>query len=501
MLKQIFKQPDLKDAPTAYSLQVLFWLYSLTSISSFFLVGLYTYAYFTQDKITPSIGTSFMSAWRPHFNQTEVFVVSACLIFVVSICCICLARRGHMVMPLRLLITTFLFVSYWVAITGTGFYDPILDLVFVALVLAAMYLTLLDVVLAIASHIGMLLFLYFGQLADILLIRMPAPTVDRLVFKCISVIVIAIVSRSVVLRIIRQTSWLTRLNDELQTIHGHLEAKVSERTDALNDALEKAEQANRAKSEFLANMSHELRTPLNAIIGYSELLEEEIEEEVMVDQTASILLKDVNRIEFSGRHLLGLINNLLDLSKIEARKMTVDMHEVNIFQIIEEVTDHIEPLIETNHNSFEVVNQLKTFSATTDGQKVKQVLINLLSNAFKFTQNGSVILAVHSMHYGEAEMLEFSVSDNGRGISNEFLPKIFDPFLQDEQPEPIFTNGTGLGLTISKQFAQLLGGDLVVESELNAGSKFTLKIMRYCSSDTCNDSLLKEEPERVERNK
>jgi PAS domain S-box-containing protein len=230
-----------------------------------------------------------------------------------------------------------------------------------------------------------------------------------------------------------------------------------------------AETANQAKSAFLASMSHELRTPLNAIIGYGEMVQEEA-----IEIGASSLVPDLQKIHAAGRHLLGLINNVLDLSKIEAGKMELYLEQFDIAMMTIEVAHTVRPLMEKNGNAF-------TFSVDSglgvmhaDLTKVRQSLLNLLSNATKFTKNGSVNLEVFS----ENDFLVFRISDTGIGITPEQQKKVFDPFIQAEAGTSRNFGGTGLGLALTRHFARYMGGELSVDSASGKGSVFSLRIPR-----------------------
>ncbi len=239
----------------------------------------------------------------------------------------------------------------------------------------------------------------------------------------------------------------------------------------LTRAREAAETANRVKSEFLANMSHELRTPLNAVIGYSQMLQEEAKDTGQED-----FLPDLAKIENAGKHLLGLINDVLDLSKIEAGRMTMYFEDVNISSMITEVRGIIEPLAAKNGNRFVVHCPAGIGAMHTDVTKLKQNLLNLLSNASKFTTKGTIELAVSRGGSGAAETVSFRVTDTGIGMTPEQLGKLFQAFGQADSSTSRKFGGTGLGLAITKHFARMLGGDVEVTSEAGKGSVFTLTL-------------------------
>jgi signal transduction histidine kinase len=230
------------------------------------------------------------------------------------------------------------------------------------------------------------------------------------------------------------------------------------------------EKANNAKSQFLANMSHELRTPLNAIIGYSELVTEELEDS---GNTSSI--KDITRIHTAGLHLLDLINDILDLSKIEAGKMELNYEDVNVFDLINESVTLIQPFINKNHNILESNYSSDIDIIYTDKTKLKQILYNLLSNAAKFTQNGKIVLNVFK-NRSKRDVIVISVQDTGIGIAEDQLNKIFHEFTQTDSTRMSVTEGTGLGLSISKRFCELLGGEINVKSKLGSGTIFTVEL-------------------------
>lgn len=255
--------------------------------------------------------------------------------------------------------------------------------------------------------------------------------------------------------------------DELAQVAVSFNNIASELMVARDQALE----SNRAKSTFLANMSHELRTPLNAIIGYSELIEEE-----MVDEGEDEFVPDLKKIQTAAAHLLTLINDILDLSKIEAGKMELFMEPVDVSTMVSEVTSTIMPLIEKNGNRLEVKCPDWIGSMQTDLTKTRQILFNLLSNASKFTLKGLVKLDVDRRVENGDEVVSFTITDSGIGMSSEQLIKLFKDFSQADSSTTRKFGGTGLGLSISRRFAQMLGGDITVTSQISVGSSFTLKL-------------------------
>lgn len=253
--------------------------------------------------------------------------------------------------------------------------------------------------------------------------------------------------------------------EELLKHQKHLETKVRERTADLAVARDEALAANRAKSFFLANMSHELRTPLNAIIGYSEMLMEDAE-----NGTSESSVGDLQQIHKAGKHLLKLISDILDLSKIEAGHLKLNMEQLDITALLEDVASTVLPMMQTNHNKFSV-ECLSQGEVMADPTRLRQILLNLLSNAAKFTQDGQVMLIVNQFSE-DGGWIQFIVKDSGIGLSEEQMASIFEPFTQADESISSRFGGTGLGLAISRQFCRLMGGDITVSSQPGEGSSF-----------------------------
>ena len=239
----------------------------------------------------------------------------------------------------------------------------------------------------------------------------------------------------------------------------------------LAEARQASEAANLAKSRFLANMSHELRTPLNAIILYSELLQEEAE-----DRNVSEFVPDLEKIRRADRHLLSLINGVLDLAKIEAGKTELYQETVDVAETIQDVVATAMPLLEKNRNALEVQVAAEVGTMHADETKLRQILFNLLSNAGKFTSDGRIVLRVSRESTRDGERLVLRVRDTGIGMTPEQVAKLFQPFSQADQSVTRKYGGTGLGLAICAQFAELMGGSIAVASEADVGTEFTVSL-------------------------
>jgi CheY-like chemotaxis protein/nitrogen-specific signal transduction histidine kinase len=240
--------------------------------------------------------------------------------------------------------------------------------------------------------------------------------------------------------------------------------------------LEKANQdlvdANRAKSAFLANMSHELRTPLNAIIGYSELLEE-VADELEIEEEIG---PDINKIHSSGKHLLAIINDILDLSKIEAGKMEFFSQNCELESLANEVSHTLQPVINKNSNALKINLDKDLGSISVDITRLRQVLFNLLSNACKFTEKGEITFTVSRKTIRELDWVNFTISDTGIGMDTDQVEKLFKSFSQVHSDNIQKYGGTGLGLAITKRICEMMGGDIFVESKPDEGTTFSVHL-------------------------
>jgi signal transduction histidine kinase/ActR/RegA family two-component response regulator len=266
--------------------------------------------------------------------------------------------------------------------------------------------------------------------------------------------------------------------NEIESINLDLDKIAKERARAHDKAVE----ANTYKSQFLANMSHELRTPLNAIIGYSEMLAEDMQ---YSDQLQAI--DDLKKIQGAGKHLLTVINEILDISKIEAGHINLHLEEFDIFEAVNGIAETVEPLARKGNNSFTLNCPGDIGMIYSDVTRFRQILLNLLSNACKFTKDGQISLDISRSGQDDMEHIVCTVSDTGIGVSQENLNKIFKPFQQADTSTTREHGGTGLGLTISKRFCMMLGGSIRAESELNEGTRFIVKLPIHAKGDLSPD--------------
>jgi len=269
------------------------------------------------------------------------------------------------------------------------------------------------------------------------------------------------------LKIHMLTRALEGSNQALAAKNSELQSEVQRR----KQAEEKANEANEAKSRFLSFISHEMRSPLNAIIGFSDVLADTLTGEALAESR-----EDATRIRSASGHLLGLINNLLDLSQIEAGKMPLNLDEFELGPLMMELGKDVEPLVRRNGNQLTVQSNGEIGTVRADATKLKQVLINLISNAGKFTRNGEIDISLRNLAESEVKRFQIAVADTGIGMTGDQMQRLFQPYQQATDSTSRHYGGTGLGLAISRQFCRLMGGDLSVTSELGKGSIFTVTL-------------------------
>jgi len=264
------------------------------------------------------------------------------------------------------------------------------------------------------------------------------------------------------------------LGKSLNTMSAHLQKTFQELTNqkkAAETAQQEAENANRAKSTFLAKMSHELRTPLNAILGYSEFLEEEL-----TDRGEEDLNEDLQKIQTAGKNLLEMVNNILDICKLETGEIDLNLETFSIVPLIEEIVATSKLLVSQNNNQLKVEYSPDIGSMYGDFTKVRQCLLNLLSNAAKFTKEGIIRFQIKRENVGDQDWIYFQIKDTGIGIASEQQGQLFSAFKQVDSSATRKFDGAGLGLAIAQQYCQIMGGNITLESELNKGSTFSMKL-------------------------
>ncbi len=375
------------------------------------------------------------------------------------------------------ILLSFVIIAFAAAIFGSpdGFYDPGMFASALVMTVVSSYASRSSLSLFTYASIAILTIEYLLEVNGIKVTPHPEPPLFHLVIYIIFIFGCRWFLTSLVTGFMEQAEELRKSRDDLEVYKSHLERKVEDRTTELIIEKNRAEEANSAKSKFLASMSHELRTPLNAIIGYSELIEEELIESNANPEAT----KDVAKVRTAAKNLLGLINNILDLSKVEANQIDFCIQPVLIQVIFKELEALLMPIFQAKQNEFVIESYPSELYLEADPQILKQILINLLSNANKFTHRGTIKLAVKEF---ESEIC-LSIQDNGIGIKEDFILKLFEPFSQADGEYNREYEGTGLGLSITKKFVEKMDGRILVESEYGVGTTFFVYLPKAFVAD------------------
>lgn len=369
---------------------------------------------------------------------------------------------GHLTVPATLSVQALVTLSLFGSFFYGGISSPFLPWILIALLLGFFYLA--ERPRTLLTGVAIQLLVFIGARVAVGEFPLLLPLQSLWLVNLISIVSALIYITLVALyyeKVMRESS-------ELQEAANVQRIKAEE----LRQAMLRAAEASRQKSIFLAKISHELRTPLNAVIGYSEMLRDDAEDKPGWEQKAA----DLDRINAAGRHLIALVNDVLDLSKIEADDLDLHNEEIELDALIEEVIATVEPLVRKQDNRFALQMLPQNGTIVADALKLRQSLLNLLSNAAKFTSKGVITLTVMRRQTPLGERVMFEVRDTGIGISPDGLTRLFRNFSQAERDTSARYGGTGLGLALTRRFCESMGGTVDVESQTGVGSSFTIEI-------------------------
>ncbi len=413
--------------------------------------------------------TPFFYIYAQSFTFQNLIISVCAPLFLVFGCLQCYKRlqRIEIEKSLNILIL-FVIIAYSAAIFGSadGFYDPGVFASALVMTVVSSYASQTSLSVFTYASIAVLIIEFLLERFGIKVTLHPEPPLFHLIIYIIFILGCRWFLKSLVNGFTEQATELRNNRDDLEIYKNHLEQKVEDRTAQLSVEKNRAEEANSAKSKFLASMSHELRTPLNAIIGYSELIEEELVE----SNADPMATEDVTKVRTAAKNLLGLINNILDLSKVEANQTDFHIQKVTLQNTLDEIEALFMPIFQLSGNQFQIESWDTDLAVWTDPQKLKQILINLISNANKFTHEGSVVLSVKELAFD----ISISISDNGIGIKEDFIANLFEPFSQADGAYNREYGGTGLGLSITKRFIEKMEGSITVESQFGEGTTFVV---------------------------